>query len=236
VLLSSALKRSFPSLEALLLHNTLRNSQILVTLQRSGYLDQLWERLATECGRLDGYLGLATEVLLARDDPALEEPFNLQRVDILKYRDADMRLFDLVEVEDRLCFDFQETDLQLARGGTVRLAPLLWHSVEVSFASRADPSDEIATWARRWLDAEGERTEHLLPGAPHDVVHWVAPPELQKDGRWLVSVDLGTARIKALWELLETVSSSGGDSLDVRTRGVVSPEAPGGEQDPLPPR
>ncbi len=98
--------------------------------------------------------------------------------------------------------------------GTVRILNLNWN--DAIFSINGNPSDVLGfeAWVVRWLDLDETRT-------PDDdgfrgIVHGVTEPQLL-NGFWGFSVDLGSAPVDALIELIELLQQGGISEISIHT-------------------
>jgi len=96
----------------------------------------------------------------------------------------------------------------------VLLAPFRWEECRVLAGGLANQSDwhPLVEWYERWFDEFDLKAP--LKKDLQEVVHRLADPQV-KDGMALLTVDLGSAPIAALEELLDALANLGASSLQV---------------------
>jgi hypothetical protein len=90
---------------------------------------------------------------------------------------------------------------------SVALSPFTWDACALRFDPPAEPPLEtLVAWYRRWFDEGDARSPtNVFPG---NVVHSMSDP-LQQGDAWWVILDLGSARLPALSELLDALAETG---------------------------
>jgi hypothetical protein len=140
-----------------------------------------------------------TELLLEPgrlDDP--EPAFRLYRIDIAIKAVDRTRLVDA---------NLDPVDLDATLdgfGARIHLRAIAWNDIQLRVHGSDAPMGAIIEWSRRWMDLDERRSEGAdgLQG----VVRVVARPTPESDGSYVLSVDMGSAPVDALEELLAIVS------------------------------
>lgn len=155
--------------------------------------------------------GCAVEVLVQPHGRTTPPPFCLVRVDLVLGGAAAPRI-------QRVADDVREDAPQrfrLASGMEVRRAGFSWEALRIAFSAGDFEIDALRPWLQLWLDPDEVRT----PGAAglSGVVHDLAWSYLEL-GRWQLDLDLGSAPLLALEELLDALAAAGVREIDVRRR------------------
>lgn len=111
----------------------------------------------------------------------------------------EMLTFDPVE------FDWPENELR------VELHPFQWNWIQLRIYGLSAKTDwsPLREWFLRWFQEEDPVADELLGG-----VHFLSDPEPQ-EGCSQVSIDLGTAPVESLEELLDAIGRLGADRVEI---------------------
>lgn len=176
---------------------------------REYYLRRFREVVAEQ---LDAGATVATETAY-RDEsgqPAGEGQFNLPaRGDVFVITDGEVTESLQVDTEGMLSFQ----QLSFAwESALVTLAPFQWNWCEVSATGNitSESASALVKWFHRWFVAEQDGTPERLLGA----IHYMSDPDIER-GRFNIAVDLGSAPIEALEELLDAAVVAGATKITI---------------------
>ncbi|MFM2375601.1 MAG: hypothetical protein RLZZ165_698 [Bacteroidota bacterium] len=157
-------------------------------MHRARYLDHFLQSLGK-------WSGGDSEVLLQMDRYAPDPLYRLIRGDYVKIVNGEVRL-----TEFRLT-EFLEHDAFLEhRGGcTVEVRPFAWNQCIVKVLCERFDRQALEAWAMDWLDTEDAKSKD--GDGLRNVIHYLSPPSYPL-GKLAFSIDLGTAPVKALMELI----------------------------------
>ena len=127
---------------------------------------------------------------------------------------------NLTEVNLDSILDFETQQYKLSEL-EVQLSPIYWNGVEFNVAPTLNNDGSLQQWALRWVDPEETATtdEHGLG----NYVHSITAPET--DGlTFSFSVDFGSSRTEAFFELLETLAKEGATSVKVHSNSMIETE------------
>lgn len=152
--------------------------------------------------------GCAVEVLVQPHGRTTPLPFCLLRVDVVLGGAAApriQRVADQVGGEPPCRF-------RLASGLEVRQSGFSWEALRVTFSCEDFAIESLRDWLRLWLDPDEVRKPDAsgLCGVVHDLA-W----SYLELGRWQLDVDLGSAPLLALEELLDVLADAGVRRIDV---------------------
>ena len=151
---------------------------------------------------IDGWKTEAVEVLVQPHGRTTPSPFCLCRIDaILGSADAPrlQRACDAIT-------QAPESRFVLSGGIEVHQKSFSWEALRVEFSSREFAIEQLGTWLHRWLDPDETRSAGAdgLSGVVHDLSWSFMEPDA-----WGLDLDLGSAPIDALSELLDVLSRGG---------------------------
>lgn len=173
----------------------------ILTPVRDIFLSHLLEEMGKA---LDRDFEVETDVVRRDDKGELEKsgPLGLpQRADMAMKTGRDRRYFDIT---DDLFVEFDPLMLRLTNGAPVSIAPFKWNQLQAVVNTKTETPD----WqpVRRWyLEAFQSRFDEDSPEF-HGVVHRLTGPE-GKETSWRFEVDLGTANVDSVADLLEAFST-----------------------------
>ena len=100
---------------------------------------------------------------------------------------------------------------QLPSGMEVQQRGFSWEALRLRFSAPQFEIESLGEWLRRWLDADEVRAPDAsgLSGVVHDLA-WTSEQDT-----WQLHVDLGSAPIEALEELLSDISATGVTSVQL---------------------
>jgi hypothetical protein len=131
---------------------------------------------------------------------------------------------DSVSVAKEKPLDFDPVLVEWTPTLKVFLAPFRWEECRVLAGGLGNRTDwhPLNDWYERWFDEFDLKAP--LKKDLQEVVHRLADPQV-KEGSILLTVDLGTAPIAALEELLDSLANMGANSLQVGEEQNVEKEA-----------
>ncbi len=132
-----------------------------------------------------------------------------RRRDIQATKGARIFFFD---VTDRQAVNFDPFHHEISAGPSVYIRPFQWNDVRIRFKL----SEKQPRWdpIRRWyLEAFQIRFDEDTPEF-HGAVHSIAGPEFIR-GFWQIGLDLGSAPVESLRELLEVLGEMGAAQLQL---------------------
>lgn len=181
---------------------------------RDHYLGKYRAAISTYRERFDPS---ATEVLLelSGDAPLV---YRYYRADLASGA-VDPPNFTEVNPESHL--EFEPTKLTY-EGLEVFLSPIVWNGVEVRVEPRIVSDEPVRSWGTRWIDPD-EQAEADGDGLG-TYVHSVTAPESDV-GSTHFSIDLGSAPVASLLELLVIVRESGAFAAELHSRAVLGESA-----------
>ncbi len=176
---------------------------------RQQYIEHFLASL-TELRRIDA---TAVELLVKPNGRANPEPFCLCRVDAISGAPDSPKLYRFAADLDAAGWDLEES----FDGMLLAVDSFSWESLVLTFGLPGFDLFQLGDWYARWLDvAEAQQPDdHGLSGVVHDL-SWYS----KEDGQWRLIVDLGSAPISALEELLHRLRDLGVDRCSV-SRGDV---------------
>jgi hypothetical protein len=138
---------------------------------------------------------VALEVLVKPNGRTSPVPFSLTRVDAILGSAEDPR-------PQRFADELGPSHVEafvLDSGLQVDQTGFSWEALRLHFTSEAFRVEVLETWLRNWLDPDENREADSsgLAGVVHDLA-WI---ELEPN-RWQLDIDLGSAPLEALSELL----------------------------------
>lgn len=144
----------------------------------------------------------AVEVLVQLHGRETPSPFCLSRIDaILGTADAPR----LQRACDGIAHD-PECRFLLGSGIEVQQKSFSWEALQIEFSSREFTIEPLGPWLHRWLDPDETRSAGAvgLSGVVHDLAWSFTEPDV-----WGLTLDLGSAPIDALSELLDLLARVG---------------------------
>jgi hypothetical protein len=166
------------------------------------------EHFRKVAGELQVDPSCAIEVLVQPNDRTTPSPFCMMRVDAIIGGAASprvQRVADELVVDPRSDFSFSNR-LQIVQEG------FSWEALRLAFSAPKFDVTVLGPWLQAWLDVEETREPDSfgLSGVVHDLA-WqqVAVSD------WVLYVDLGSAGLETLVELLELVAAAGARRVEV---------------------
>ncbi len=156
---------------------------------------------------------VAVEVLVRPNGRTTEEPFCLCRVDAILGTASAPRI---QRVADRLPTSEPLRD-RLENGLELTQESFSWERLRLRFESHHFDVAMLGPWLRKWLDPDEERSAGAegLSGVVHDL-SWDSIP-----GICVLIVDLGSAPLDALQELMNAISDAGAVAVAVSSGGAA---------------
>ena len=183
--------------------DTLTIGELLARV-RSTYVDSFAERLAKAARDSPGRL--VPEAAVCADGAELPAPGALdlpQRVDACVF--ADGQVAGVMTFDSESMLAFEPLAIVWGDGLDVDLQPFTWDACELRFRPPDDGDlGPLTEWFRRWFDEGDERA--LTNEFPGGVVHSISGP-LEEGDHWVLTVDLGSARLKAFEELIDALAA-----------------------------
>ena len=199
--------RLFISLTIFLFGCNMKSNKPIITLdellikERSQYLATYKMGIAQS-----GTTKQATEILLKitsnqnRDEPELYQHNRYDLVIVDSQGKFDLHEFNLNK-DSVIQFNTQTYNID---GMKVVIDPFVWNGCE--FTIEEKPNFIFESWAKKWIDFED--TKEVPKDSFSNVIHSVTYPT-EENGKWMISIDFGTAPIEAFKELLTTFSRQG---------------------------
>ena len=96
--------------------------------------------------------------------------------------------------------------------------PFFWNSIELILDTEVKDLNDYEDWARKWLDLKDKNK--IDQNGYSGVIHNISPPEpIQRGTRFLI--DLGTAPVDALTELIEIfLNTEGVGTIRIETANI----------------
>lgn len=124
-----------------------------------------------------------------------------QRHDIRARRDARTVFYDVVDGQE---MRFDPFDYSARLGGKATVTPFQWNDLCVLFSLDRPPVNWVPV--RRWyLDAFQARFDEDSPDF-RGTIHALQGPEKAEDGRWRMRIDLGSAPVEVLHDLVDMLT------------------------------
>jgi hypothetical protein len=155
---------------------------------------------------LQGAPHLAVELLLQPNARTTPAPFCLMRVDALLGGASAPEIQRIVDVITQAPL----VSFRLPSGLEIRQQAFSWEALRVTFSAPRFQIEALGTWLQTWLDPDEVREPDSsgLSGVMHDLAWSQFEPNT-----WRLDLDLGSAPLAALEELLDLLSGAGVTSL-----------------------
>ncbi len=140
-------------------------------------------------------------MLLNNEEP--NELFRFYRLDYLKKDDNGENKIIEFNTEGYLSHEPLEFKIGDSR---IEINPFVWNNCEIFIDNDLNDRDEFYEWIKKWIAIDDEYTqdENGFSGLIHNVTSPAA------DNGWITTaIDLGTAPVEALTELLEVFLNDG---------------------------
>ena len=99
----------------------------------------------------------------------------------------------------------------------MQVHPFTWNAVNIKFDQELGSMQVLEDWATRWLDIKDTHAAASLAQA----IHSISRVEHQT-GWWHCTVDLGSAPVSALTELIDLVAAQGARRIIVQSSDIVA--------------
>ncbi len=144
----------------------------------------------------------AAELLIKVNGRTTPEPFCIMRADLVTGSAPDFEVTRVADGDD----DSSPQRFPGPHGLSVELQSFSWEALRVGFRSSQFHIDALASWLTRWLDLAESRPEDSdgIAGVVHDLA-WAQ----SGSDDWELRVDLGSAPVAALDELLGVLAGQG---------------------------
>ena len=160
----------------------------LLDMHRSHYIDHFVQSLAK-------WSGGRSEVLLEMDRYVPDPIYKLFRGDYVREIKGEIKLTSF-----KLSGPFQHAVYRESRCGMmVVVQPFEWNECTVQVLCERFDRQALEAWATYWMDTEDEKPYDA--DGVQQVIHYFSPPTYP-EGKLTFAVDLGTAPVRAVLELL----------------------------------
>lgn len=149
------------------------------------------------------------EVLVEVNSPETPRLFRLTRPDIISGPASDPKISRVVKDET---IQFAAHEAMLSQGVKLCLRPFRWDDLKVCLAGRISSWESYEAWVNKWLDVS-----EILAVSGADfagVIHQASMPS-EQDGRWHLVIDMGSAGLDALNELLGVFQTIGAEFIEI---------------------
>ncbi|MEQ1747989.1 MAG: hypothetical protein ABL974_01095 [Prosthecobacter sp.] len=137
-----------------------------------------------------------SELLVELNNLEVPRPYRLMRPDILYKQGEEQKLLRVEKAEG---LSFEPLDTSLACGVPMKMHSFRWDKLELRLHGDVNDWLPFEEWVCKWLDVEDIKS---TPGADFaGLVHQVSQP-VKEDGVWALCIDMGSADLEALNELL----------------------------------
>ena len=152
--------------------------------------------------------GFAVELLVQPNGRTMPVPFYLMRIDIIS---GDSGAPEIRRIADSIEGVGSRVNFQLPSGVQVQQHAFSWEALRLRFSDPRFRIESLEGWLTRWLDVEEVRQPDSwgLSGVVHDLA-WTT-----EQGSWQLDVDLGSASLEALEELLSGIATAGVTSVEL---------------------
>ena len=159
----------------------------------------------------------AVEVLVKPRGRTTPEPFCLCRVDALTGTAAAPRI---ERIADRLPAPEPLRD-RLESGLDLTQESFSWECLRLLLEAKRFDIAMLGPWLRKWLDPDEERSARAewLSGVVHDL-SWDSVSDA-----WVLTVDLGSAPLDALRELMNVIADAGAVAVTVSSGDAADDDA-----------
>ena len=157
---------------------------------------------------------ITTELLLEVPSDESDKLYRLYRIDIT-YESQ------LVDINTDTYLNFEPFEVTIDDELSIQVHPFYWNALEIYGALDLDKLSEFRQWANKWIDPDDQKEtdEDGFSG----VIHGVTRPEKQGN-LWMTSIDLGTAKIKCVWDLLKILKDAGLNEVKVSSFSMLEDE------------
>lgn len=185
-----------------------------IALQERGhYVRNLKEAYARWCNEKANVC--VNELLIRPGGMAVPPPYDQIRMDLVSNLNGK---FEVSRYEHEKPFkNFKPETIQYSAKLKVTIHPFVWNRVEVRSKQRPTTDRPLTEWAEQWMDISD--TKSVQKGELLGVVHSVVYPSTSR-GYWQTMVDLGSAELKSLENLLSVLEEMGFTQVEI---GSFSP-------------
>lgn len=156
------------------------------------------------------------EVLVEVNSPETPRLFRLTRLDIISGSASEPKISRVVKDE---IIQFTPHEVMLSQGPKLVLQPFQWDHFEICLTGRINTWEPYEAWIHKWLDVS--EVINSPGGNFAGVIHQASMP-LEHDGNWQLVIDMGSAGLDALNELLDVFQSIGAEFIKI---GCEAPKA-----------
>jgi hypothetical protein len=149
------------------------------------------------------------EVLVEVNSPEIPRPFRLTRPDIISGPASDPKITRVVKDE---FVHFTPHEASLTGGAKLLLHPSRWDNFEICLTGRISDWEPYEAWVNKWLDVAEVRVTTAADFS--GLIHQASMP-WEQDGKWHLVIDMGSADLDALNELLSVLGSIGAESIKI---------------------
>jgi hypothetical protein len=151
----------------------------------------------------------AAEVLVEVNSPETPRPFRLTRPDIISGPASDPKISRVVKDE---VVQFTPHETSLCGGAKLLPHPLRWDNLEICLAGRISDWEPYEAWVNKWLDVAEVRV--TTAAGFSGLIHQASMP-WEQGGKWHLVIDMGSADLDALNELLSVLGTIGADIIEI---------------------
>ena len=151
----------------------------------------------------------ARELLLKMNSEKEDLLFDLSRMDYLLKDNEDWKIEELSPIG----FSFGKMQIELN--------PIYWHGCQFVINKQADDIEWLKSWTQKWIDED-----ELIPNDDDGLtgaIHNVTTPTID-NGTITFTVDLGTASVDSVIELVELIKLTGTDKLVINSFDLMDDE------------
>jgi hypothetical protein len=156
--------------------------------------------------------GFAVELLVQPNGRTTPVPFCLTRIDIISGESDAPRVRRIADLQE----EASSVNFWLPSGVQMQQHAFSWEALRLRFSGPQFKIESLQGWLTSWLVADEVREPDSsgLSGVVHDLA-WAT-----EQGMWQLDVDLGSAPIDALEDLLAGISGAGVTSVELSRHDV----------------
>lgn len=149
------------------------------------------------------------EVLVEVNSPEIPRPFRLTSPDIISGPASDPKISRVVKDE---VVHSTPLEASLSGGAKLLLHPLRWDNFEICLTGKISDWEPYEAWVNKWLDV----AEVMAPTAADfsGLIHQASMP-WEQGGKWHLLIDMGSADLDALNELLGVFQTIGAEFIEI---------------------
>jgi hypothetical protein len=183
----------------------------LLERHREYYLNHFGQALTKEKEK-PGAAELLIELNKQGDEP--NEVYRMYRFDFMRKENGAPKPVEF-NLDGHLIHETVEYDIGEQK---ILVNPLVWNGTELILDIELKDWTDYEDWARKWLDLNDEN--EIDQNGYSGVIHNISPPEPIQQGTG-VSIDLGTAPVDALTELIEIfLNTEGVRTIRIETANI----------------